>query len=90
MCDVDPSPLGALVDLFMDYSYMYYTCGVMMLVPGLFLFVMNFFNYRWLMQEEREKRKGELQIGSAAQLAADEEAAVARQDTKHSQEGRSV
>uniref|UniRef100_A0AAY4E7Y4 Major facilitator superfamily (MFS) profile domain-containing protein n=1 Tax=Denticeps clupeoides TaxID=299321 RepID=A0AAY4E7Y4_9TELE len=47
-----PPISGALVDIFMDYKYMYYACGVMMLVPGIFLFVMNFYNYRWLEQEE--------------------------------------
>uniref|UniRef100_A0AAR2IXS2 Major facilitator superfamily (MFS) profile domain-containing protein n=1 Tax=Pygocentrus nattereri TaxID=42514 RepID=A0AAR2IXS2_PYGNA len=68
-----PPISGALVDIFMDYKYMYYACGVMMLVPGLFLFIMNFFNYRWLEKEEQERKREELQIGSARELAAIEE-----------------
>ncbi|XP_017556426.1 monocarboxylate transporter 2 [Pygocentrus nattereri] len=74
-----PPISGALVDIFMDYKYMYYACGVMMLVPGLFLFIMNFFNYRWLEKEEQERKREELQIGSARELAAIEEA----MDAKH-------
>ncbi|KAL7864571.1 hypothetical protein AOLI_G00159910 [Acnodon oligacanthus] len=81
-----PPISGALVDIFMDYKYMYYACGVMMLVPGLFLFVMNFFNYRWLEKEEQERKREELQIGSARELAAIEEAADAKQGVKISQE----
>lgn len=64
------SPLGALVDIFMDYKYMYFACGIMMLVPGVFLFVMNFFNYRWLEQEQHRQKQDDLQIGSAKELAA--------------------
>ncbi|KAF5902723.1 monocarboxylate transporter 2-like, partial [Clarias magur] len=36
----------ALVDMFGDYSYMFYMCGAVMLTAGLFLFAMNFYNYR--------------------------------------------
>ncbi|XP_036447632.1 monocarboxylate transporter 2 [Colossoma macropomum] len=81
-----PPISGALVDIFMDYKYMYYACGVMMLVPGLFLFIMNFFNYRWLEKEERERKQEELQIGSARELAAIEEATDAKHGIKLIQE----
>lgn len=37
---------GALVDMFGDYSYMFYMCGAVMITAGLFLFVMNYYNYR--------------------------------------------
>uniref|UniRef100_A0A4W4HT33 Major facilitator superfamily (MFS) profile domain-containing protein n=1 Tax=Electrophorus electricus TaxID=8005 RepID=A0A4W4HT33_ELEEL len=47
-------------NLIFHTTYMYFACGVMMLVPGLFLFIMNFFNYRWLKQEEHEKKREEL------------------------------
>ncbi|KAJ8369586.1 hypothetical protein SKAU_G00096140 [Synaphobranchus kaupii] len=50
-----PPIAGALVDMFMDYKYMYYVCGVMMLAAGIFLFIMNFYNYRLLEQEEKVK-----------------------------------
>ena len=66
---------------------MYYACGVMMLVAGLFLFIMNFFNYRWLEQEDQEKKKHEeVQIGSAKELSAIEEATDAEHSIKLSQE----
>ncbi|XP_026864255.2 monocarboxylate transporter 2 [Electrophorus electricus] len=81
-----PSPLGALVDIFMDYKYMYFACGVMMLVPGLFLFIMNFFNYRWLKQEEHEKKREELPMGSARELATMEETKDSEQNIKLNQE----
>lgn len=77
-------PLGALVDIFMDYKYMYFTCGLIMLVPGLFLFIMNFFNYRWLEQEQQKQE--DLQIGSAKELAAIEEANDIEPEIKLSQE----
>lgn len=32
--------------MFGDYSYMFYMCGAVMLTAGLFLFVMNYYNYR--------------------------------------------
>ncbi|XP_062397956.1 monocarboxylate transporter 2-like isoform X2 [Sardina pilchardus] len=50
-----PPISGALVDIFHDYKYMYWACGVMMLVPGVFLFVMNYFNYKWLAQEAQQE-----------------------------------
>ncbi|KAK7128615.1 hypothetical protein R3I94_016995 [Phoxinus phoxinus] len=46
-----PPISGLLVDIFMDYKYMYFACGVMMLVGGIFLFIMNYYNYRWLEEE---------------------------------------
>ncbi|XP_076839699.1 monocarboxylate transporter 2 [Brachyhypopomus gauderio] len=81
-----PPMSGALVDVFMVYEYMYYACGVMMLVPGIFLFIMNFFNYRWLEQEEREKKRVEQQMGSARELTAMEEAKDSEQNVHLSQE----
>ncbi|KAK1801634.1 hypothetical protein P4O66_022281, partial [Electrophorus voltai] len=81
-----PPISGALVDIFMDYKYMYFACGVMMLVPGLFLFIMNFFNYRWLKQEEHEKKREELPMGSARELATMEETKDSEQNIKLSQE----
>lgn len=49
---------------------MYIACGIAMLVPGLFLFIMNYFNYKWLRLEEQKQKKEELQIGSAKELTA--------------------
>lgn len=57
----------------MDYKYMYFACGMMMLAGGVFLFIMNYYNYRWLEKEEKQRNAGELQIFSAKELAATEE-----------------
>lgn len=32
--------------MFGDYSYMFYMCGAVLLTAGLFLFAMNYYNYR--------------------------------------------
>lgn len=45
---------GALVDAFGDYKYMYYACGVIMLVPGIYFFIMHYFNYKKLDDEQRQ------------------------------------
>lgn len=45
---------GALVDMFGDYKYMYYACGVFMLVPGIFFFIMHYYNYKRLDEEQRQ------------------------------------
>lgn len=79
------SPLGALVDIFMDYKCMYFACGLMMLVPGIFLFIMNFFNYRWLEQEHHRQKQDDLQIGSVKELTAVEETNDIEQDIKLNQ-----
>ncbi|XP_061113344.1 monocarboxylate transporter 1-like isoform X3 [Conger conger] len=62
-----PPIAGALVDIFMDYKYMYYACGAIMLAAGIFLFIMNFYNYRRLEQEEKEK------LAAAVEFTADNE-----------------
>uniref|UniRef100_A0A672Y9G3 Monocarboxylate transporter 2-like n=1 Tax=Sphaeramia orbicularis TaxID=375764 RepID=A0A672Y9G3_9TELE len=49
-----PPISGALVDAYGDYKYMYYACGVFMLAPGIFLFVMHYFNYKKLEEEQRQ------------------------------------
>uniref|UniRef100_G3NGW8 Solute carrier family 16 member 7 n=1 Tax=Gasterosteus aculeatus TaxID=69293 RepID=G3NGW8_GASAC len=38
-----PPISGALVDIYGEYKSMYYACGVFMLVPGMFFFVMHYF-----------------------------------------------
>ncbi|KAF4096884.1 monocarboxylate transporter 2 [Onychostoma macrolepis] len=68
-----PPISGLLVDIFMDYKYMYFACGMMMLAGGIFLFIMNYFNYRWLEKEQKHREVEGLEIGSAKELAANEE-----------------
>lgn len=46
---------------------------MMMLLGGIFLFIMNYYNYRWLEKEGKQRKVDELEIGSAKELAANEE-----------------
>ncbi|XP_072305208.1 monocarboxylate transporter 2-like [Eucyclogobius newberryi] len=59
-----PPISGALVDVFGDYKYMYYTCGVFMLLPGIFFFIMHYFNYRKL--EDEKKHRAAVEMRTAA------------------------
>ncbi|KPP80140.1 monocarboxylate transporter 2-like [Scleropages formosus] len=70
-----PPISGALVDIFRDYKYMYYACGVVMLVSGIFLFIMNFYNYRLLEREEMQKQmdKEEVEVITEKDLVVAEE-----------------
>ncbi|KAL4646410.1 monocarboxylate transporter 2-like [Arapaima gigas] len=68
-----PPISGALVDIFQDYKYMYYACGVVMLASGIFLFIMNFYNYRLLEREEKQQEKGELEVVLKMDFVAVEE-----------------
>uniref|UniRef100_A0A8C0J7Q3 Major facilitator superfamily (MFS) profile domain-containing protein n=1 Tax=Chelonoidis abingdonii TaxID=106734 RepID=A0A8C0J7Q3_CHEAB len=46
---------GTLIDTFGDYKYMFIKCGAVMVLAGAFLFIMNYYNYRMLAKEERER-----------------------------------
>ncbi|XP_066554115.1 monocarboxylate transporter 2 [Amia ocellicauda] len=70
---------GALVDIFGDYKYMYYVCGAVMLVSGIFLFIMNFYNYRMLDKEEKERLKEEVEM-NVKDIKAIEEGNVKEKD----------
>nr|XP_056715190.1 monocarboxylate transporter 2-like [Euleptes europaea] len=47
---------GTLIDTFGDYKYMFIKCGIVMVLAGLFLFIMNYYNYRMLAKEEKRKK----------------------------------
>uniref|UniRef100_A0A8C7NJU1 Major facilitator superfamily (MFS) profile domain-containing protein n=1 Tax=Oncorhynchus mykiss TaxID=8022 RepID=A0A8C7NJU1_ONCMY len=57
---------GALVDTFGDYKYLYLMCGAVMVFAGLFLFVMNIYNYRML-ERERRQEEGQVEEGCESQ-----------------------
>ncbi|KAM4736729.1 monocarboxylate transporter 2 [Anableps anableps] len=61
-----PPISGALVDVFGDYKYMYYACGVFMLVPGIFLFIMHYYNYKKLDEERRQNVAVEMKTSEEA------------------------
>lgn len=50
---------GTLIDTFGDYKYMFIKCGAVMVLAGTFLFIMNYYNYRMLAKEERERKATE-------------------------------
>ncbi|XP_069499888.1 monocarboxylate transporter 2-like [Ambystoma mexicanum] len=61
---------GALVDAFGDYKYMFYKCGAVMMIAGLFLFIMNYYNYRMLENEERALKDDNVSMKDAAKVQA--------------------
>lgn len=46
---------GLLVDVFHDYKYLFFMCGSIILTGGLFLLIMNIYNYHQLHKEEAAK-----------------------------------
>ncbi|NWU91968.1 MOT2 protein, partial [Upupa epops] len=50
---------GTLIDTFGDYKYMFIKCGAVMVLAGTFLFIMNYYNYRLLAKEEKERKSKE-------------------------------
>lgn len=43
------------MDIYQDYLYLFSMCGAIILTGGLFLLVMNVYNYHLLHKEEAEK-----------------------------------
>ncbi|KAL4655925.1 monocarboxylate transporter 2-like [Arapaima gigas] len=62
---------GVLVDIFGSYMYMHLMCGGAMFASGLFLFVMNFWNYR-LADRMARRQEGAAEQGEMKQLSAAE------------------
>ncbi|XP_044022119.1 monocarboxylate transporter 2-like [Siniperca chuatsi] len=50
-----PPAAGLLVDIFGDYKYLFFMCGSVIMTGGLFLFVMNIYNYHMLEKEKTAK-----------------------------------
>ncbi|NWY29366.1 MOT2 protein, partial [Pheucticus melanocephalus] len=55
---------GILIDTFGDYKYMFIKCGAVMVLAGTFLFIMNYYNYRMLAKEEKERKAKEEDLKS--------------------------
>ncbi|NWI63219.1 MOT2 protein, partial [Todus mexicanus] len=55
---------GTLIDTFGDYKYMFIKCGVVMVLAGTFLFIMNYYNYRTLAKEKKERKAKEEDLKS--------------------------
>lgn len=44
---------GLLVDITKDYKYMYFVCGIIVVVSSIWLFIGNAINYRLLAKEKK-------------------------------------
>lgn len=62
---------GFIVDVTGDYRYMFLMCGAVMSAGGIFLLVMNFYNYHML---EREQRKNAAENGDQVEMKRSPEA----------------
>uniref|UniRef100_A0A672GWJ6 Major facilitator superfamily (MFS) profile domain-containing protein n=1 Tax=Salarias fasciatus TaxID=181472 RepID=A0A672GWJ6_SALFA len=63
-----PPAAGFLVDAFGDYKYLFFMCGAVILTGGLFLFVMNVYNYHMLDKEKRAEQN-QISIHSQEQVS---------------------
>ncbi|TNN39190.1 Monocarboxylate transporter 2 [Liparis tanakae] len=74
---VGPPTAGLLVDLYGDYKYLYFMCGGVLVTAGVFILVMNVFNYRMLEKEKEKSTETETEKPTAlrelspTQLAAE-------------------
>ncbi|XP_047439363.1 monocarboxylate transporter 2-like [Mugil cephalus] len=50
-----PPAAGLLVDIYDDYKYLFLMCGSVITTGGVFLFVMNIYNYHMLEREKKAK-----------------------------------
>lgn len=50
------------MDVFGDYKYLFFMCGGVIVVGGLFLFILNMYNYHMLDKESLEKDRKQNQI----------------------------
>ncbi|XP_026163463.1 monocarboxylate transporter 2-like [Mastacembelus armatus] len=67
-----PPAAGLLVDIFHDYKYLFFMCGSVILTGGLFLFIMNIYNYHMLEKENRVKDREENQRNTEDQVSVSE------------------
>ncbi|XP_037107603.1 monocarboxylate transporter 2-like [Syngnathus acus] len=58
-----PPTAGLLVDKFEDYKYLFFLCGAVIVTGGIFLFVMNIYNYRMLEKERRRQPNANHTVG---------------------------
>ncbi|XP_057702339.1 monocarboxylate transporter 2-like [Corythoichthys intestinalis] len=51
-----PPAAGLLVDVFGDYKYLFFLCGTVIVTGGIFLFIMNIYNYHMLEKESSRQQ----------------------------------
>ncbi|XP_028666409.1 monocarboxylate transporter 2-like [Erpetoichthys calabaricus] len=76
---IGPPLAGWLVDLTGDYKYMYFCCGIIVIISSIWLFIGNAINYRLL---AKEKRYEEEQKEHEANVTNGEKNAEAPQESK--------
>lgn len=54
-----PPVLGRLNDIYGDYKYTYWLCGIILIFAGIYLFIGMGINYRLTAKEEKERRQKE-------------------------------
>ncbi|XP_078500564.1 monocarboxylate transporter 1 isoform X2 [Lissotriton helveticus] len=52
-----PPLLGKLNDMYGDYRYTYYACGVILVIAGIYLFIGMGINYRLVAKEQKEEER---------------------------------
>ncbi|KAL3059090.1 hypothetical protein OYC64_011092 [Pagothenia borchgrevinki] len=67
-----PPAAGLLVDIFGDYKYLFFMCGTVILTGGLFLFIMNIYNYHMLEKEKpgKDGEQNQLNVESQEHVSA--------------------
>ncbi|KAJ8360363.1 hypothetical protein SKAU_G00168880 [Synaphobranchus kaupii] len=61
-----PPLLGKLNDIYHDYKYTYYGCGIILMVASVFLFVGMGINYRLVEREKKEEeRRAKMEVDEA-------------------------
>ncbi|XP_060898317.1 monocarboxylate transporter 2-like [Labrus mixtus] len=65
-----PPAAGLLVDIYGDYRYLFFMCGSVILTGGIFLFVMNIYNYHMLEKEKQNQvRASEVEMKQTPEAA---------------------
>lgn len=49
--------LGKLNDMYGDYKYTYWACGVVLIISGIYLFIGRGINYRLVAKEQKAEEK---------------------------------
>ncbi|KAM9324433.1 monocarboxylate transporter 2-like [Gastrophryne carolinensis] len=72
---------GAIIDYFGKYEYMFFECGIIMVVAGIFLLIGNFFNYRILRKEaEMEEKKKDMEMKEGVAIKNEEYSQLTTED----------
>lgn len=50
-------PLGRLNDIYGDYKYTYWACGIILIISGIYLFIGMGINYRLLAKEQKAEKQ---------------------------------